>query len=168
MSCDDDDGILLTYFHVRNSHSFPVVQIISRSGNVETESKNTLRMITSSKDRRWQWAWFVTVDCSTAIDHTTTIGSYAIFLAITLQSMPLQSTRMEWLWAVGIMARLTSGTMRAATAFKNRPLSLNLVGFVMRLLWIRALLFYYLLLSYQAPWMLSVGYMLQALIYRAG
>lgn len=26
----------------------------------------------------------------------------------------------------------------------------------------------YLLLSYQAPWMLSVGYMLQALIYRAG
>lgn len=58
--------------------------------------------------------------------------------------------------------------MRVATAFKNRPLSLNLVGFVMRLLWIRALLFYYLLLSYQAPWMLSVGYMLQALIYRAG
>jgi hypothetical protein len=54
MSCDDDNdddvGILLTYLHVRNSHSFPVVQIISRSGNVEMESKNTLRMITSPKD----------------------------------------------------------------------------------------------------------------------
>ena len=39
MSYDDDNGILRTYFHVRNSHSFPEVQITSRSGNAETESK---------------------------------------------------------------------------------------------------------------------------------
>lgn len=45
------NGILRTYFHVRNSHSFPEVQITSRSGNAETESKCTLRLITSLKDR---------------------------------------------------------------------------------------------------------------------
>lgn len=51
LSYDYDNGILRTYFHVRNSHSFPEVQITSRSGNAETESKYTLRLMTSLKDR---------------------------------------------------------------------------------------------------------------------
>lgn len=51
MSYDDDNDILRTYFHVRNSHSFPEVQITSRSGNAETESKYTLRLMTSLRDR---------------------------------------------------------------------------------------------------------------------
>lgn len=51
MSYNDDNGILRTYFHVRNSHSCPEVQITSRSGNAETESKYTLQLMTSLKDR---------------------------------------------------------------------------------------------------------------------
>lgn len=128
----------------------------------------------------WWWVsrtWDVSLICndlsSTAIYHT--VGSYAIFPAITLQSMPSRSMRMVSLWAAGTTARLTSGTMRAATAFRSPPLSPNPVGLAMQLLWKSSSIsqlydstIINCLFSAQAPWMLSVGYMLLALTYRAG